>query len=122
MTRAGRSIFYFGFWVLLCGLGLFLVPGLCLKVMGMELADTITVRLFGMVLVYLAIYYFVAGRHPEFRSFFRMTVYTRSSALLVVGALVLLGLAKPVLIGFVVVDALGALWTALALRKDGATA
>ncbi|MBW2261936.1 MAG: hypothetical protein JRG91_08190 [Deltaproteobacteria bacterium] len=118
MTRAGKSIFYFGFWVLACGLGLFFFPELCLKLMGLELPDYITVRLFGMVLVYLSIYYFVAGRYPAFWPFFRMTVYTRSSALLVVGVLVLLGLAKPLVFGFVVVDGLGALWTGLALRRD----
>jgi len=120
MTRAGKSIFYFGFWVLACGLGLFLLPELCLKLVGMTLPDYVTVRLFGMVLVYLSIYYLVAGRYPAFWPFFRMTVYTRASALLVVCVLVLLGIAKPLIIGFVVVDALGALWTYLALRRDRA--
>ncbi len=120
MTRAGKSIFYFGFWVLACGLGLFILPEMCLKLVGMTLPDYITVRLFGMVLVYLSIYYLVAGRYPAFWPFFRMTVYTRSSALLVVGALVLIGIAKPLILGFVVVDGLGALWTHLALRRDRA--
>ena len=32
---------------------------------------------------------------------------------------VLLGMAKPIVIGFTVVDALGALWAALARRADG---
>jgi hypothetical protein len=122
MTRAGKSIFYFGFWVLACGVSLMFFPKFCLDIAGINLNDYITVRLFGMVLIYLSIYYFVAGQHPEFRPLYRTTVFTRSSALIIVIVFVLLEMAKPIVIGFVVVDALGALWTALALRKDGASA
>jgi hypothetical protein len=118
MTKAGKSIFYFGFWVLACGIGLLFVPGLCLELVGMGLNDYLTVRLFGMVLLYLAVYYFVAGRNPAFRPLYKVTVFTRSSALLIVIVFVLLGLAKPMVIGFVIVDALGALWTGLALRAE----
>jgi hypothetical protein len=92
MTRAGKSIFYFGFWVLACGISLMFFPKLCLDTVGIHLSDYITVRLFGMVLIYLSIYYFVSGRHPAFHPLYR--------------------------IGFVIVDALGALWTWLALRND----
>ncbi|MBN2159428.1 MAG: hypothetical protein JW807_08530 [Spirochaetes bacterium] len=121
MTRAGKSIFYFGFWVLACGVSLMFFPEFCLNIAGIDLNDYITVRLFGMVLIYLSIYYFVAGQHPEFRPLYLTTVFTRSSALVLVIGFVLLGMAKPIVIGFVVVDALGALWTGLALRKDGAS-
>jgi hypothetical protein len=118
MTRAGKSIFYFGFWVLACGVSLMFFPKFCLDMVGITMPDYITVRLFGMVLVYLSIYYFVAGRNPAFRTLYLTTAFTRSSALLVVIIFVLLDMAKPIVICFVIVDALGALWTALALRKD----
>ncbi len=119
MTRSGKSIFYFGFWVLACGISLMFFPAFCLDFAGIALNDYITVRLFGMVLIYLAVYYFIAGRHPAFRPLYRATVFTRSSALIFVIGFVILGMAKPIVIGFVAVDALGALWTVLALRADG---
>ena len=119
MTHAGRSIFYFGFWVLACGIFLMFFPEFSLGLAGMRLNDYLMVRLFGMILIYLGIYYFVAGKHPAFRPLYRVTVFTRSLALLIMIAFVLLGMAKPIVIGFTVVDALGALWTALALRADG---
>ncbi|HNW28777.1 MAG TPA: hypothetical protein PKN50_09905 [Spirochaetota bacterium] len=119
MTRAGKSIFYFGFWVLACGIGLMFFPGFCLGIADIRLNDYLMVRLFGMILIYLAIYYFVAGRRPAFRPLYLTTVFTRSSALLIMILFVLLGMAKPIVIGFTAVDALGALWTALALRADG---
>jgi hypothetical protein len=118
MTRAGKSIFYFGFWVLICGISLMFFPQFCLDLVDIHMSDYITVRLFGMVLIYLSIYYFVAGQYPSFHPLYRMTVFTRSSALIVVIIFVLLGLARPIIIGFVIVDALGALWTAIALWKD----
>lgn len=120
MTRAGKSIFYFGFWVVACGISLLFFPSFCLDVAGIALNDYITVRLFGMVLLYLAVYYFIAGRYPVFRPFYIATVFTRSSALVIVIIFVLLGMAQPIVIGFVIVDALGALWTGIALRLDSA--
>jgi hypothetical protein len=118
VTHAGKSIFYFGFWVVICGISLLFFPAFCLGVAGIVLSDYIIVRIFGLVLLYLSVYYFVAGRYPAFHPFYRATVFTRSSALAVVIIFVLLGMAQPIVIGFVIVDALGALWTGLALRKD----
>ena len=118
MTAAGKSIFYFGFWVLACGIGLMILPEFSLSMVNMQLNSYITVRLFGMVLVYLAIYYFVLAKRKESWPFFRVSVFTRGSALLLVTLFVIIGWAKPIIIGFVVVDALGALWTFFALKKD----
>ena len=118
MTRAGKSIYYFGYWVLLCAIFLMVFPEFSLGIAGMSLSDYIMVRLFGMVLLYLAIYYFLAGKRPEFWPFFQITILTRYSALLFVIVFILLGLARPVIIWFVIIDALGATWTLIALNKD----
>ena len=118
MTRAGKSMFYFSFWVFLCGIGLMILPAWTLSFLDIHLSDYIAVRLFGMVLLYLGIYYVVVSRNPGCRPFIRATVFTRATALPAVAIFVLLGLAKPVVISFVVVDALGAFWTWRALKKD----
>jgi hypothetical protein len=120
MSRAGRSMFWFGFWVLACGIFLMFLPGMMLRVAWVTVSNDVILRIQGMVLIFLAIYYFVAGRHPEFRPLYRVTVYTRASALPVTAVMVLLLRANPLIILFTVVDALGALWTALALRADRA--
>jgi hypothetical protein len=119
MTRAGTSIFYFGFWVVVCGVSLMFFPEFCLGVAGITLPDYVTARILGLVHIYLAVYYFVASRYPAFRPFYVATIVTRSTAPAIVIVLVLLGMVKPATIGFTAVDALGALWTGLALRKDG---
>ena len=118
MSRAGRSFFWFGFWVLACGLSLALAPGLMLRVAEITVSNDIMLRVFGTVLVYMAAYYFVAGRGGGYTALYRASVYTRFSAPIVVGAFVVATGSSPIVLCFTVVDALGALWTALALRKD----
>ncbi len=122
MSRAGRSFFWFGFWVLACGLSLAIAPGLMLRVAGITVSNDIMLRVFGTVLGYLAVYYFVAGRTGGYTALYRASVYTRLSAPILVGLFVIVLKASPLVVGFTVVDALGALWTALALRKDQAEA
>lgn len=118
MSRAGRSFFWFSFWVMLCGVSLMLVPGLCLQVAGIASSSDIMVRVFGTVLLYMGIFYLVAGRNPGFEPLYRVSIYTRLSAPILVGGLVLLTRANP-LIGLLTAgDVAGALWTALALRAD----
>jgi hypothetical protein len=95
-------------------------PGMMLRVARVTVSNDVILRIQGMVLIFLAIYYFVAGRHPEFRPLYQVTVYTRASALPLTAVMVLLLRANPLIILFTVVDALGALWTALALRADRA--
>ena len=120
MTKAGKSIFFFGFWVVICGIALMFFPGLVIGMMGMDMTPDVVSRVLGMVLIFLAIYYFVAGMHPEFRPFYRVTVYTRSSALIIAVIFVLAGIAEVSLIYFTIVDAAGAAWTAFALRRERA--
>ncbi|MGA2480916.1 MAG: hypothetical protein ABSG63_19400 [Spirochaetia bacterium] len=118
MTRAGRSFFYFGFWVLVCGLSLMLAPGLALRVAGITTSSDIMLRVFGTVLLYMAIFYMVAGRFSSIPVLYRASVFTRFSAPLLVGAFVVATKANPLIILMTVLDAAGALWTALALRAD----
>ena len=124
MSKAGKTVFYFGFWVMLCGLGLLLFPKLILGLMDIDASAAVVARILGMLLLFLASYYFVAGRRPQFRAFYWVTVGTRFSALLFVSGFVLFAGARPEMILFVVVDIAGAVATLLALRaenrKDGA--
>jgi hypothetical protein len=120
MTRAGKSIFFFGFWVAICGVALMFFPGFVNKLMGVDKPPDAVYRTFGMVLIFLAIYYFVAGRRPEFWPFYRVSIYTRLSALIISIIFVLIKISDVPLIYFTIVDGLGAAWTAFALQKDKA--
>jgi hypothetical protein len=120
MSRAGRSFFWFGFWVLGCGLTLALFPGLLMRIASITASSDIMMRVFGTVLVYMAVYYFVAGRRRGCDALYRVSVYTRFSAPVFVGLFVLILKASPLIFIFTAMDALGALWTAIALKRDQA--
>jgi uncharacterized protein YjeT (DUF2065 family) len=115
---AGRSFFVFSFWVILCGVSLMAAPGLALRVAGITSSSDIMLRVFGTVLLYMGIFYMAASRPPGFPLLYRVSVYTRFSAPLLVGAFVVATKANPLIILLTVFDEAGALWTALALRAD----
>ena len=121
MSRAARSIYWFSFWVFLCGAGLLFFPVQLLALLGLDASASVVARLFGMVVLILAFYYFQAGRAGTLTDFYRWTTYTRPAAFGLTALWVLAGQASPLLLGFVIVDLLGALWTIWALRRDGPT-
>jgi len=118
MNQAAKSIYYFSFWPFLNGLFLLFLPKLFLGIVGVDASASIVARLFGMVLVFLGFYYFMAGRNPAVSPFYEWTIYTRMSAPLLVSLIVIFEQASPIILLFVGVDVLGALWTLKAVR-DG---
>ncbi len=119
MSKAGKSIFYFGYWVVVCGAAMLMFPELCLRASGITLNNYMMVRVLGLTLLYLAVYYFASGRNPASISFYKATVFTRGSAPFVMLVFMLLGLSGPEAILLTLVDFAGAIWTATALRADG---
>jgi hypothetical protein len=118
MSRAGTSIFVFSFWVLGSGVALLFYPTFMLGFIALSTSAALVARIFGMVLLILGFYYFMAGRHGGMTDFYRWTTYTRPAAFVIALLLVVTGQAPPLLIAFVMVDVLGAAWTFFALRQD----
>jgi len=120
MKRRGTSLTVFGSYVLLVAATLLLVPNLMLGVFGLPETDEVWVRVVGIPLVLLGVYYFLAGRH-RLEPFIRWSIPARASVVLLYAGLVVFGLAQPILLMIGLVDAIGALWTWLALRSDVAS-
>lgn len=117
MSRSGLSILVFGFYLVLLGGMLLVVPNPLLAVAGLPPTDEAWIRLAGMLLLILSFYYIQAAR-TETRAFFQWTLYTRLGAILFLVALVTTGLTKPVVYLFWLGDLAGATWTSLALRAE----
>jgi hypothetical protein len=69
-----------------------------------------------MLLSLLAFYYIQAAR-KSLAEFIQWTVYARASVIVFFVAFVMLGLARPMLLLFALVDLLAATWTELTLRS-----
>ena len=117
MTKAARSVFVFSIYLFILGSILVVVPNRLLSLFGFPHTGEVWVRVVGMLVLILGFYYLTAARR-ELTPMLRATVFGRSAVLIFFTAFVLLGFAPPALILFGAIDALGAVWTAVALR-DG---
>ena len=117
MSRVARSVFVFGLYLIVVGLGLLLAPNAFLAPLGFPPAqDPSWLRVLGVLTLCLAYYYIFAAR-AGLTGFFRWTVQVRIGVFVVFGLLVLLKLAPAPLALLGTVDLLAAMWTAFALRS-----
>jgi hypothetical protein len=119
VSAAARSVFAFGVYFTLLGLTLFVAPNALLGLFGLPPTEEVWIRVAGILALAVGFYYLLAAR-AELAVFFRWSVYARAPVLPLFALLVVLGLAQPRLILFGLLDALGAIWTALALREPRA--
>jgi hypothetical protein len=120
MNPAAKSVFVFGLYLVVVGLGLLVSPNPFLAPLGFPpVADPSWLRVLGVLTLCLAAYYLAAAR-AGLTVFFRWTVFVRCGVFAVFGALVLLKLAPAPLALLGAVDFAAALWTALALRSPAA--
>ena len=115
MSKSARSIFIFGLYLGVLGIVLLVTPNFLLGIFQLPSTNEVWIRVVGMLLFLLGIYYLLAAR-KEMTDFFQWTVYLRSTVIFFLIAFVLLGFVKPILILIGVVDFLGAIWTGKALR------
>lgn len=119
MSSAAKSVFIFGIYELILGITLILVPNLLLTLFAMPATSEPWIRVVGMLVLFLGVYYVQFGR-KEATDMMRWTVYLRSSVIVFFIVFVLFGIAPVPLILFGIVDLLGALWTLWALRAPTA--
>lgn len=116
MSGAARSIQVWSVYVLVVGAGLAVIPNVIVSAFGMEQTEEAWIRVLGVVVVLLALYYWDASRY-ETRNLFVASVLGR---VFVAAALVVLWLtgAPWQLLLFAAVDVAGAVWTFSTLRAE----
>jgi hypothetical protein len=117
MTRAAKSVFAFSFVFLIGGLGLLLAPQFILSFLGFRLTEFLFPRFLGMALLVLA-YYYVRAARGEVTEFFKWSVHARLAGVAFYGVVVLCGIAPLVVLGFALMDLLGALWAQSAIAAE----
>jgi hypothetical protein len=99
-------------------LALMVFPNSLLAIFQIALTTEIWIRVLGVVVFNLGVLYiFMASANNKL--FSSLSVYLRAVVLIWFVLFVALELAPPQLILFGAVDAAGALWTYMALRKEG---
>ena len=117
MSKSAISIYVFGIYLGVMGLGFLFFPDTVLGLFGISSGTGLWIRISAMLILILSYYYICLARQED-KSFFRLTVHARATVILFFVTFTLLGMAPPVLISFGVVDLIAAAWTAIALRSE----
>lgn len=116
MTASSRSIYYFGYYLLMLGITLTVAPNILLSTFQLGETQEIWIRVLGAVVFNIGLYYiFMAPANHTL--FLTLSVYTRMLILFWFVVFVVLDWAPLQLIIFGLVDGAGAAWTYLTLRK-----
>lgn len=117
MSAAAKSVYYFGFYLYAIGLGLIFIPNQFLTTFQLPETNEVWIRVVGLLASLIGFYYHQMGKQ-NFRAFYPLTVIARTAVFITFICFVLLKFTSPMLIGFGVVDLLGAAWTYMALKKE----
>lgn len=116
MSRAARSVYVFGIYLLVLGGILIGSPNTLLRVFRLPSTTEPWIHVLGVVVMAIGILYVACARTAQ-TGFFRATVTARLFVLASFVAFATMQIAPPVLIAFGLVDAAAALWTHLSLRN-----
>ena len=117
MSPAARSIFVYSIYVFGLGAALLLVPNIPLPLFGLPQTTEVWIRVAGMTVIFLGIFYLVAARN-EYHEIFVASVPIRFSVPVFFAAFVIAGFAPWNLILFTPLDIAFAVWTLVALRRE----
>ena len=118
MSKSAKSVFIYGIYLAINGLMLLLVPNVLLNSLGIEPTTEVWIRLAGILLMAIAVYYILAAKY-ELIVIMKATAFIRFSIIFFFTAFVLLELVSSSIIIISVIDFLGGAWTFLMLRKEG---
>lgn len=117
MTPSGRSLFYFGIYVVSTGLLFILIPETLISITQLPSIPPGWARVVGLLTLILGIYDVLSGK-GNIKLLITASIYVRFFFAFGTVLLVVFGQMPITLILFGAVDALSALWTAIALKSE----
>lgn len=104
-------------YVIVSGVSLLFFPNFLLGIFGLEPANEIWIRVLGMLVLALSFYYYAMYKNGG-KEVIRATVQGRLLFCAGLVAFVILGMVKPVLLGFAIAETGLALWTLSEIRRS----
>ena len=118
MSKSAKSVFIYGIYLATNGLMLLIVPDVLLNSLGIETTTEVWIRLAGILLMAIAVYYFLAARY-ELIVIMKATAFIRFSIIFFFTAFVLMKMVSSSILIISIIDFLGGAWTFFMLRKEG---
>lgn len=116
MTDAAKSVFYFGFYVLLIGVLLLAIPQTFLSILKLPDIPEGWARIIGMLAIIIGVYDTVSGRNNLMPAI-KASVYLRFFFFAGVLLLIISEQMPKEALPLGIIDAAGALWTLIASRR-----
>ncbi len=117
MTKSGKSLFYFGIYVVFTGLLFIVIPEPFIALNHLPTMPTGWSRVIGLLALVIGTYDILCGR-GDIKFVIQASVYVRVGFAIGITLLVVLGQMPITLLAFGAVDAIGALWTKMALKSE----
>jgi hypothetical protein len=118
MPTSTKTVLYFGIYLTIVGATLLLIPNIFLSTIGVATTEEVWIRLAGILIMALSVYYIVAAQHA-ITIILKTTVYIRCTIILFFSAFVYVELMEPIMLLFAGIDLVGGVWTYLTLKKEG---
>lgn len=119
MKKSATSVLVWGIYAVLTGITFLLIPNVPLTLLGLGESQEVYPRLLGAAITMLGYFYLRAARRESMTPLYAWSVHARLGLAGAIIVLVIIGLAKPAMLGFAVTEMAGSLWTAFALRAEG---
>lgn len=115
MTKSAKSLYYFGFYVLLTGIIICIIPDKFISLLKLPEIPTAWARVIGLLVIIIGCYDILNGRN-NVKPLIKASIYLR--ILFFIGILVLFisGQMTTEILPLGIIDLLGAIWTALSLK------
>ncbi len=118
MNQSTLSMLVFAIYMAILSIAFVLIPAPFVTFFGFATPDPLWIRIFGVVLGILAFYYLMAIREQAFR-FYYWTSLGRLALLPAFAVFVAAGIAPWIALLFGLFESGCAIWTGIALRREG---
>ncbi len=117
MSKPGKTVFYFGIYLLLIGVMLCAIPQQFIATLQLPVLPGAWARLLGLLVLILGGYYIISGKN-NLLPFIKATVHLRIFFLLCCILLFVTGQMPKEILPLGVIDLLGAVWTQFSLKSS----
>jgi hypothetical protein len=118
LARVNLTVRIFAGYLVLVSAALLTVPTFLIQLFGLPATSDVWPRIIGMLVLALALYYWDAGRRSD-AGFVRATLYGRLLVFAGLVVFVVLGMSRPILLLFMLVDLAFVAWSGYELRRAG---
>jgi len=115
MTKPGKSLYYFGFYVLLTGLIICIMPAQFISLLKLPEISAAWARIIGLLVIIIGSYDILNGRNNVL-PLIKASIYLRLLFFIGVLLLFLTGQMPKEILPLGIIDLLGAIWTAFSLK------